>query len=156
MIGAVLATDMALHFSKIGVFKGKVESEELDATNFEDKKFICEQIFHLSDISNVAKPFHLAENWANLLFNEFFLQGDQEKRLGHNVSQFMDRCTTNVASSQAGFIDFIIKPSFAIIQILLPKAKVYLDQIDSNKMDWEKKIPEYERKMEDNKHSWEA
>jgi hypothetical protein len=42
MIGAVLATDMALHFSKIGTFKGKIENEEIDPTNFEDKKFICE------------------------------------------------------------------------------------------------------------------
>lgn len=72
MIGAVLATDMALHFSKIGTFKGKIENEELDPANYEDKKFICEQIFHLCDISNVAKPFHLAEKWANLLFYEFF------------------------------------------------------------------------------------
>jgi hypothetical protein len=99
MIGAILATDMALHFSKMGSFKGKIENEDTDYTAFEDKKFICEQIFHLCDISNVAKPFHLAENWANLLFVEFFNQGDSEKKLHTNVSQFMDRCTTNIAQS---------------------------------------------------------
>lgn len=42
VIGAILATDMALHFSKIGSFKGKIENDELDPTNFEDKKFLCE------------------------------------------------------------------------------------------------------------------
>lgn len=42
MIGAILATDMALHFSKIGVFKGKIGNEDLDLTDFEDKKFLCE------------------------------------------------------------------------------------------------------------------
>ena len=72
MIGAILATDMALHFSKLGIFKGKIENDELDPTNFEDKKFLCEQIFHLCDISNVSKTFHLAEKWTNLLYYEFF------------------------------------------------------------------------------------
>lgn len=42
MIGAILATDMALHFSKIGIFKGKIENEDIDLTDFEDKKFLCE------------------------------------------------------------------------------------------------------------------
>lgn len=68
MIGAVLATDMALHFSKFGIFKGKIENEDLDPTKFEEKKFICEQIFHLCDIANVSKIFPIAEKWTNLLF----------------------------------------------------------------------------------------
>ena len=42
MIGAILATDMALHFSKMGIFRGKIENEDTDYTAFEDKKFICE------------------------------------------------------------------------------------------------------------------
>jgi len=86
ILGAILATDMSLHFSKINIFKGKIENEELDPTDFEEKKFMCEQIFHLCDISNVAKPFHISEKWINLLYVEFFLQGDQEKKLQFNVS----------------------------------------------------------------------
>lgn len=42
MIGAILATDMALHFSKIGVLKSKLSQPDLDPTTDEDKKFICE------------------------------------------------------------------------------------------------------------------
>lgn len=99
MIGAILATDMALHFSKMGILKGKLENEDLDPVDYEEKKFICEQIFHLCDISNVSKPFDLCEKWTNLLFIEFFKQGDSEKLLNHNVSQFMDRTTTNIAGS---------------------------------------------------------
>jgi len=72
IIGAILATDMALHFSKVGIFKGKIENDELDPTDFEEKRFLCELIFHLCDISNVAKLFHLSEKWINLLYFEFF------------------------------------------------------------------------------------
>jgi len=73
MIGAILGTDMSLHFSKLGIFKGKIENDELDPTDFEEKKFLCEIMFHLCDISNVAKPFHLSERWNDLLYYEFFM-----------------------------------------------------------------------------------
>lgn len=42
MIGAILATDMALHFAKIGVLKSKLASCTDDTFNEEDRKFICD------------------------------------------------------------------------------------------------------------------
>ena len=77
MIGAILATDMALHFAKIGVLKSKLaQNSGEEGFNEEDRKFICEQFFHLCDISNATKQFDLCEKWTNLLFEEFFHQGD--------------------------------------------------------------------------------
>lgn len=154
MIGAIFSTDMAQHFSKIGILKGKVSSKDLDPTDSEEKKFICEQLFHLCDISNACKPFELCENWTLLLFNEFYLQGDMEKKHGHIVSQFMDRCTTNIAQSQIGFINFIIQPSFEIVTTFLPKTKGIMDNIARNKEQWQQSIPEYEAKMEEQKKWW--
>ena len=72
MIGCILATDMSLHFAKIGVLKQKLSTTDLDFCNDENKKFICEQFFHLSDISNAAKPFNICEKWTCLLFEEFY------------------------------------------------------------------------------------
>lgn len=112
MIGAILATDMAFHFTKLPMLKGKVESKDFDCKNADEKKFLCEQLFHMSDISNPAKPFDICEKWTQLLFVEFFHQGDMEKTLNVDVSQFMDRCTTNVAQCQIGFLGFVINPGF--------------------------------------------
>jgi len=43
MIGAILATDMALHFAKIGVLKSKLAQDSDDNVfSDEDRKFICE------------------------------------------------------------------------------------------------------------------
>ena len=42
MIGAILATDMSLHFAKIGVLKQKLSQQDLDYTADDEKKFICE------------------------------------------------------------------------------------------------------------------
>lgn len=72
MIGAILATDMALHFSKMGILKGKLDNDDFNPADYEEKKFLCEQVFHLCDISNVGKPWDICEKWTNLLFVEFF------------------------------------------------------------------------------------
>ena len=42
MIGAILATDMQKHFDKLSILKQKLLSEDLDATNEENKTLICE------------------------------------------------------------------------------------------------------------------
>lgn len=86
MIGSILATDMALHFSKIGILKSKLSSEDINYTAEDEKRFICEQFFHLCDISNATKTFDICEKWTNLLFEEFYNQGDQEKMMKAPVS----------------------------------------------------------------------
>ena len=70
-------------------------------------------MFHLSDISNPTKPFKLCRLWCDLLFVEFFAQGDLETMHEFPVTQFYDRSTTNIAKSQIGFIDFIVVPAFS-------------------------------------------
>ena len=59
---------------------------------------------------------------------------------------FMDRYTTNIAKSKIGFIDFIIKPSFESVLILLPKINRSLQSLEINKQEWEKKIEDYQPK----------
>ena len=56
---------------------------------------------------------------------------------------FMDRVTTNIASSQIGFIDFIIKPSFEVAGMLLPNIYRLNEGVENNKKEWEKRITEY-------------
>ena len=99
MIGAILATDMAKHFDRLSIIKQRFLSEDLDPTKDDEKMLICEALFHFADISNPTKTFDLCEKWTELLFVEFFEQGDSERSLGLPISQFMDRSTTNIAKS---------------------------------------------------------
>ena len=63
----------------------------------------------------------------------------------------MDRTTTNIAQSQTGFISFIILPSFGLMEKLLPKSKLYIDQISINKQNWEEKVADYAKRMDEEK-----
>lgn len=65
-------------------------------------------VLHCADISHPAKDWNLHYRWTSQLLEEFFLQGDMEKKLGLPFSPLCDRNNTLIAESQIGqyFINF--------------------------------------------------
>ena len=60
---------------------------------------------HLADISNPARPNKVCVQWAELVQEEFFKQGDLERERGMNPSTpvlapFMDRSRYGVEESE--------------------------------------------------------
>lgn len=87
------------------------QKDEIDC--FRDEKnrlFIMELVLHCSDISNPFKPFKICAKWADLVVEEFCLQGDKEKELGVEVSPMCDRDQINLCNMQMGFIEFVVAP----------------------------------------------
>jgi len=57
----------------------------------------------LSDIGHAAKTFPLHARWSRLVRQEFFQQGDEERRLGLPISPLCDRNNAEpLAQSQLG------------------------------------------------------
>lgn len=98
MIGSILGTDMSKHLSELGKFKTRLSSNDFDPMNA-DKDLILFLMFHFADISNPTKPWNLCQKWTDLLFIEYFDQGDKERNRNIPVSYLMDRLTVNVAKS---------------------------------------------------------
>jgi cAMP-specific phosphodiesterase 4 len=78
MIDLVLATDNANHNKFITELTKRESSVDFDPKGA-DKKLILELVIHLADISNPTKPWRLCYKWIDLLFLEFFKQGDKER-----------------------------------------------------------------------------
>lgn len=142
MLQLVLATDMARHFGDMNKFKARIGSENFDPSG-EDKKLTEEFIFHMADISNPTKPWPLCKKWTDLLFIEFFQQGDKERELGIDISFLMDRTTTNVAKAQDGFINNLIKPAFSLLEQMLPQISLNIKYMDENLEKWATKVVQY-------------
>ena len=151
MIGLVLATDMSKHFNEMGKYKPRMQSSDFDPSQGTDKESTMHLIFHMSDISNSAKPFDVVRTWVDLLFVEFFHQGDLERSAGRPISYLMDRCDINVAKAQIGFLDVIIQPPFDCLAKVLPKMQVFLDYCENTKAEWKKLFDEYDQQQEANK-----
>lgn len=135
MIDLVLATDNIRHFSDLNYLKTRIVLPDFEPSG-KDKKEITNYLIHLADISNPTKPWKLCYKWIDLLFVEFFHQGDKEREKGLPVSFLMDRYTTNIAGAQGGFIDNFIRPAFDLLVQLLPEANVNIVQMEENKKQW--------------------
>ena len=135
MIDLVLATDNANHNGFVTELKKREASQDFEPSG-KDKKLILSVIIHLADISNPTKPWRLWYKWIDLLFLEFFKQGDKERERGLTISFLMDRTTTNIAKAQGGFIDFFVKPAFQLLEFIMPNIALNMKFLDSNKEQW--------------------
>eukprot|EP01135_Chromosphaera_perkinsii_P005579 Nk52_evm4s353 gene=Nk52_evmTU4s353 len=139
VLSLVIVTDMTMHYETIGKFKNKLNIG-FDQGNPSDMVLLMSICIKASDISNPAKKWDLCEQWANLIMEEFFRQGDAEKLLNRPVSLMMNREDTDIAKCQVGFIDFVITPMFEIFGTYLHGKKedsFLCNNIMENKLKWE-------------------
>lgn len=101
--------------------------------NFNLRQEFLSVIIHSADVSNPTKPIDIYKQWAQRCVDEFFKQGDMEKRLGIPVSFNCDRDTVSLPQSQIGFIDAIVSPLFSIVCEYFPGMNFTLDNLKKNR-----------------------
>lgn len=140
-IDMVLGTDMAMHFKMVGEFRdhtAKLGQDKAEWFGNEGAMYTLRSMtLHCADISNQAKPMFVAQQWTHRCLREFFAQGDAEEKYGLPISPLCDRKTINIPDSQAGFIEFIVRPSFQLYAALVSRAQtVCVSQLDANFRVW--------------------
>ena len=136
IISCVLGTDMANHGASLNFMK-KCLKEDYTKSQ-EDEQNFMNLMVHTADISNPTKKFDVYFQWAKLVVQEFYHQGDKEKELG--LKCFCDRNKVSLYQNQLGFIDYIIKPFFGEFVKVFPK----LNYVYSNAEENRKKIKQME------------
>ncbi|KAF4518325.1 hypothetical protein B566_EDAN009113 [Ephemera danica] len=63
-----------------------------------------------ADISNPCRPWDISKKWSQKVCEEFFRQGDYERRLNLPVTSLCDRHTTSVPKIQAEWQAFLVSP----------------------------------------------
>ena len=97
----------------------ELSDEERDFKG-KNKPNLLRALVHAADISNPTRPYDIAKLWSQRIVSEFFHQGDKERALGVEITMLCDRNKVNFASSQEGFINFVIFPYFNTIAGLIP------------------------------------
>ncbi|CEP19765.1 hypothetical protein [Parasitella parasitica] len=138
VITSILATDMALHgdyVTKIKEQKQRLadsDPTEWDAPRcLEERLLFCSGLIKCADISNVARPFPRAFEWAQILVEEFASQGDLERELGLSVIPMNDRSQIVLEDSQIGFIRYVAVGLFESV------SEYMQDHIKRNLSIWE-------------------
>ena len=140
MIQLILATDMAFHFKFVKEVSGLLDNNEFSLDNSEHRLLAMKLLLKVGDISNVSRPFALADKWCDVLNEEFFRQGDNEKAHGIDLtSPLNDREHPDKPKSQIGFYNFVCLPLYQVVARLFPPLKVNLDSVKSNLEVWKEK-----------------
>ena len=74
--------------------------------------------------------------WMASEMEEYFQQGDIEKKMGYNVTPFFDRTTCNPFKYQIGYMEVIVEPLMNIWIEFLPnicKQDVIVKGLEENK-----------------------
>lgn len=129
VIGCILATDMSHHFAMVARLNSlfsrlerhhqQVSEDGPPMAAAADVKELLNALIHFSDISNVTKPWEISKAWSDRVTDEFFAQGDLERKLGLPISPFMDRTTGNQPQVTVNFIDYVVGP------LLLPIVRFF-------------------------------
>ncbi|KAI9012116.1 hypothetical protein CLU79DRAFT_770615 [Phycomyces nitens] len=144
VITSILATDMSLHsdyVTKIKEQANRMKTLDLNSLDPEalqnERLLLCSGLIKCADISNVTRPFMRAAKWAELLVEEFVLQGDLERELGMPVLPMNDRTKVILEDSQIGFIRFVALDLFKSVQQVLPEMSFAVNHMESNLKRWE-------------------
>jgi 3',5'-cyclic-nucleotide phosphodiesterase len=150
LISSILATDMGVHqkfMERMGTLQEKfyANNKSVDGWKPQDiemyKTLVCGLLIKGADISNVARPWTVAEKWTQILQEEFANQGEMEKEVGMETALFGGPPELGniykLATSQIGFMSIFALPLFEGISDLLPQLQFMGDHIRRNQAQWQ-------------------
>jgi len=113
IVKLILATDMKFHFEAISQFKVRRRAPEFSISKNDDKWIIAKMCIKAADLSHGALEWSQHYEWSLLVTEEFYLQGDEEARLGLPKSPMCDREKNyTLCKGQVGFLRFVVEPLF--------------------------------------------
>eukprot|EP01123_Difflugia_compressa_P010396 TRINITY_DN3796_c0_g2_i1.p1 TRINITY_DN3796_c0_g2~~TRINITY_DN3796_c0_g2_i1.p1 ORF type:complete len:327 (+),score=27.59 TRINITY_DN3796_c0_g2_i1:95-982(+) len=138
MIDMILATDLAKHIKSVSEFQTFLESNlTLDRDKEEHRLVISRMLLKCADLCNPAKPFRIAKYWAEMIQEEFFMQGEQEFAIGLPRSPFMERGDSSLPQMQVNFATYIVIPLYQAMGKILPEIeKSILPVLLDNREQW--------------------
>ena len=155
MIDLILATDLADHFASlkdiqatlqcpgvrsaapflevggiagINELKGFVLPDELTGA---EQSALGKLLLKSADIGHPSRDFHVHCEWSRRASEEFWRQGDQERRMGLPVNPMNDRKKKDgIAKGQMGFLAFLVAPTHLLLRTVIGHDK--LEQLHVN------------------------
>ncbi|CAG9771941.1 unnamed protein product [Ceutorhynchus assimilis] len=151
----ILATDLASHY-KIHSRQLTLAQEGYDKTQPEHRYYLASLLMTCADLSDQTKDWAETKKVAQLIYAEFFAQGDLEKKMGKTPANMMDREKASIPDHQLEFLTQCCICIFRILATIFPHAKVLVDAIKQNILCWESSKRIFEKFKLEGKTSYEV
>ena len=111
----ILATDMKQHDRIMSEIREKISKGDDLLEDDASVALLLGLILKCADISNQARPRHIAAKWNDRVYQEFYREGDQDRKRGRQVLNLHDRHKNDTNSSSVGFIGFVVVPLYKLL-----------------------------------------
>uniref|UniRef100_A0AAY4AX99 Phosphodiesterase n=1 Tax=Denticeps clupeoides TaxID=299321 RepID=A0AAY4AX99_9TELE len=142
MCDIILATDLAHHLRILGDIQ-KMVTEGYDFKKPQHHTLLLCLLMSSCDLSDQTKDWRNTCKVAELIYREFFSQGDSEKAMGNRPSDMMDRDRAYIPDLQISFMEHIVVPIFTVLKGLFPPLAVLHETISSSQSRWKRISQKY-------------
>ncbi|XP_075054441.1 cGMP-dependent 3',5'-cyclic phosphodiesterase isoform X4 [Mixophyes fleayi] len=131
----ILATDLAHH---LRIFRElqKMANDGYDPKNKHHHNLLLCLLMTSCDLSDQTKGWKTTRKIAELIYKEFFSQGDLEKAMGNRPSEMMDREKAYIPELQISFMEHIAMPIYKLLKELFPRSAELYEIVASNREKW--------------------
>eukprot|EP00667_Euglena_gracilis_P014837 EG_transcript_15396 len=140
LVECILATDMSKQWDVHAAarkIRGQPPPPPGTAERDAYQSVLLKMLIISADVSNIAKPFEVARQWAIAVTDEFHMQGDAEKTEGLEVAAMFDRNKQGeLALGQIGFINAIGMKHYEELVALCPTLQWMVDNVRANLGSW--------------------
>ncbi|KAK8404083.1 hypothetical protein O3P69_000258 [Scylla paramamosain] len=151
----ILATDLAHHLRILSELR-QVAEEGYDSANPRHHDLLICLLMTAADLSDQTKDWHSSKHVAELIYKEFFTQGDLEKAMGNMPLEMMDREKAFIPELQLQFLDDVAIPVYEIVAKLFPEADEPYSSIKANRRNWSRLRDVYKRRKPESTSSLEV
>ncbi|XP_067674184.1 cAMP and cAMP-inhibited cGMP 3',5'-cyclic phosphodiesterase 10A-like [Haliotis asinina] len=153
---AIIATDLALYFPNQKCLAALIKENKFDINNTKMRDQCKSLMMTGADLCAVAKPWETQQQTVEYIYEEFYVQGDEEKKCGFQPIPMMDRnLKDEMPKQQVGFIGFICLPLYNTLSQILPGTQPLLDGTNSNNTSWKAVVAEKEKQTQQAKEKEE-
>lgn len=146
IIQLILATDMVHHFKLLKKANDIMDQGPINLSNPSHRLMTLQMTIKIADISNVSRPFDIADKWCDVLCEEFWRQGDMERENGWEISSPLnDRSVREKAKGQVNFYQFVCLPLYTAIARILPELQCNAEAVNNNLQVWKEKVEQLEQ-----------
>ncbi|KAJ0022191.1 hypothetical protein NQD34_009681 [Periophthalmus magnuspinnatus] len=133
----ILATDLAHHLRIFKDLQKMADNGYNPKSRTHHSLLLC-LLMTSCDLSDQTKGWKTTRKIAELIYKEFFSQGDLEKAMGNRPSEMMDREKAYIPELQISFMEHIAMPIYKLLSELLPGATELFERVSANKEQWTK------------------
>ncbi|KAJ9580508.1 hypothetical protein L9F63_024317, partial [Diploptera punctata] len=133
-LNLVQRTDLAVHIKEFDE-QQKVLSE-FDRNNEQHRHHLLCLFMTAADLSDQTKTWTVSRKTAELVYREFFSQGDMEKEMGTSPIEAMDREKAHIPSLQIQFLETVVIPCYRFLTKLFPETEYCIKAATFNRECW--------------------